>query len=144
MEDKIKAKLKMRGKILVSAIIVLFLVSIIPVRADESTGVDLTVTVLPRRMPNKKPKADAGPNVKISVGSIIQFSGAGSYDKDGEIVSYIWEFGDGETATGSEVSHYYWEPGHYTVTLTVMDNRGAEDSDKCQVKLWWRPALVRR
>lgn len=123
----------MRRKILVSALIVFFIVSVIPVLAEEGTSVELTVTIL--RAPNKKPKADAGSNVKSSVGTLIQFSGAESYDKDGEIVSYSWSFGDGATATGPMVSHSYSESGHYTVTLTVEDDMGAEDSDKCQVKI---------
>ncbi len=97
----------------------------------------------PSPRPNKKPKADAGLNVKISMGSIIHFSGADSYDKDGKIVDYRWDFGDGTTTTGVEVSHTYTEHGHYTVTLVVEDNRGAEDSDKSHVKVWDPPVPIR-
>jgi len=112
---------------------------------DDLTDSDTTTTTVSRPPPppkNKKPKADAGPNVKISVGSIIHFSGAGSYDPDGEIVSYRWDFGDGAKDSGMNVSHVYSELGHYTVTLTVKDNRGAEDSDKCHVKVWEPPVPV--
>jgi len=112
----------------------------------ELTGID-TTTVYVRRPPppppiNMKPKADAGPNMKISVGSTLHFSGVGSYDPDGMIVSYRWKFGDGTTAIGVEVSHTYTEPGHYNMTLTVKDNRGAEDFDKCEVFAWKPPVPV--
>jgi len=116
---------------------------------DSETGQEgsMTFTVTtpppsPPPRPNKRPKADAGPNVKISVGSTIHFSGAGSYDKDGYIISYSWDFGDGSTATGDVVSHVYSKLGQYTATLTVKDNRGAEDSDKCHVKVWDPPVHV--
>jgi len=92
--------------------------------------------------PNKEPKADAGPNMKISVGSTIHFNGAGSEDPDGTILSHIWDFGDGTTATGAETDHTYTEPGNYTVTLVVKDNKGAADSDKCEVMVWEPPAPV--
>ncbi len=96
----------------------------------------------PPRPSNKPPVADAGPNVKIPVGSTIHFSGAGSYDPDGDIVRWTWSFGDGGKATGEKVSHSYSEPGHYKVTLVVKDNKGAEDSDKCEVMVWEWPAPV--
>ncbi len=108
-------------------------------------GASTTVTVSkppsPGR-PNKKPKADAGPNMKISVGSTIHFDGSGSDDPDGTILSYRWDFGDESTATVVDPSHTYNDPGHYTVTLVVKDNRGAEDSDKCEVIVWEWPAPV--
>ncbi|MHA1370960.1 MAG: TIGR04279 domain-containing protein [Promethearchaeota archaeon] len=105
------------------------------------------VTVRPKYHPpvwpiNKAPKANAGPNMKIPVGGILYLSGADSYDPDGTITGYSWDFGDGTTATGEIVSHTYTKPGHYTVTLTVKDNRGAEDSDKCMVMVWEWPAPV--
>jgi hypothetical protein len=34
-------------------------------------------------------------------------------------VRYLWEFGDGSSATGEKVSHQYREPGDYEVKLTI-------------------------
>ena len=57
------------------------------------------------------------------------FDGAtGSYDPDGHIVQYDWDFGDGTTATGAQANHTYAAAGTYTVTLTVTDNEGATGS----------------
>jgi PKD repeat protein len=52
-----------------------------------------------------------------------------SYDPDGYIVSWSWDFGDGQTGNGPGVFHRYDAPGDYTVTLTVTDNDGLTDSD---------------
>jgi len=52
------------------------------------------------------------------------FDGTGSTD-DGTIVTFDWDFGDGTSATGANVSHTYDGPGDYDVTLTVTDNDGA-------------------
>jgi serine protease len=56
------------------------------------------------------------------------FNGSGSSDSDGSIVSYVWNFGDGSTGTGSTASHTYAADGTYSVTLTVTDNAGANDT----------------
>ena len=50
---------------------------------------------------------------------------------DGTIASREWDFGDGTTASGAEVSHTYSEAGEYTVSLTVTDDEGAS-SDATQ------------
>jgi PKD repeat protein len=55
----------------------------------------------------------------------VQFNGGLSYDPDGEIASYAWDFGDGTVATGSAVQHIFSNIGVYTVTLMVTDNQGA-------------------
>lgn len=49
-------------------------------------------------------------------------------DSDGNIVTYIWNFGDGETSTLQFPTHTYTQPGTYNVTLIVTDNQGATGS----------------
>jgi glucose/arabinose dehydrogenase/chitodextrinase len=62
----------------------------------------------------------------ISMGAgpfTAQLSGAGSSD-NGTIVSYAWDFGDGTSAVGANVSKTFTDVGDYMVTLTVVDNNG--------------------
>lgn len=56
----------------------------------------------------------------------VDFDGSGSYDPDGSIVSYQWDFGDGYGTTSSSpyTSHTYSADGEYTVILRVTDNDG--------------------
>lgn len=51
-----------------------------------------------------------------------------SYDIDGSIDSWFWEFGDGATSTLQNPSHSYSQKGEWTVTLTVTDNDGSKNS----------------
>jgi len=60
----------------------------------------------------------------VSSNQNILFDASGSYDPDGVIVSYLWDFGDEVTGTGANPVHVYRVPGQYTVTLTVTDNSG--------------------
>jgi PKD repeat protein len=57
-------------------------------------------------------------------GAVVVFMAGGSYDLQGDIVSYHWEFGDGTTDTGDTVQHTYLQGGYYVVTLTVTDEAG--------------------
>ena len=45
----------------------------------------------------------------------------------GDIVSYEWLFGDGETGSGNLANHIFTTAGSYTVTLKVTDDTGATD-----------------
>jgi len=56
----------------------------------------------------------------------VSFNAAGSSDSDGTVASYGWDFGDGDTGTGVSPNHTYASAGDYEVTLTVVDNQGAE------------------
>jgi PKD repeat protein len=51
-----------------------------------------------------------------------------TYDPDGTIVSYVWEFGDGASTNTSPASHVYKKTGEYDAVLRVTDEFG-EDSE---------------
>ena len=56
----------------------------------------------------------------------VRFDGTSSYDIDGDIVNYKWDFGDGTTdeCRWGWTNNQYCEQGFYNVTLTVTDNDG--------------------
>ena len=60
----------------------------------------------------------------------ISFDGSDSYDIDGTITSYFWDFGDGTTGNDINPIHIYNTSGLYNITLTVTDNDGLTNSDK--------------
>ena len=69
------------------------------------------------------------------VNQTITLDASQSYDTDGNIVNYTWNFGDGETGYGVTVTHSYSEPGNYTITLTVIDNDGLSNSTSKQIEI---------
>jgi PKD repeat protein len=63
-------------------------------------------------------------------GELVLFDATDSWDPDGEILAYSWDFNndgspDAETASAE---HIFPEPGSFTVSLTVTDNAGASDT----------------
>jgi chitodextrinase len=51
-----------------------------------------------------------------------------STDSDGTIVSWRWDFGNGQYSTEQHPDHRYTQFGEYLVTLTVTDSEGASNS----------------
>ncbi|HUW83252.1 MAG TPA: DNRLRE domain-containing protein, partial [Phycisphaerae bacterium] len=83
---------------------------------------------------NQAPTASAG--ATPSTGSTplgVGFSSAGSVDSDGQIVLYVWDFGDGAVSNETNPSHTYNLVGTHTVTLTVFDDGGDSASDQVTV-----------
>ena len=87
----------------------------------------ILVTVL-----NSPPTATA-PADKVAVeDEVLTFNGVGS-DPGGGIVTFNWDFGDGSTATGQDVTHAFTKQGVYNVTLVVTDSDGDSAKDHCLV-----------
>ncbi len=81
---------------------------------------------------NSPPIAIAGPDQIVNT-TTVTFNGTGSWDPDGTIITYKWDFGDGTNSTGAVVTHTYANDGTYTVTLNVTDNGGETREDYCNV-----------
>ncbi|MEK0086023.1 PKD domain-containing protein [Benzoatithermus flavus] len=77
---------------------------------------------------NAPPVADAGIDRLVGVDDEVLFDGARSHDPDGGIVAYLWDFGDGATASGVDARHRYPRSGRYEVTLTVQDDADLPNS----------------
>jgi PKD repeat protein len=54
----------------------------------------------------------------------ISLDASSSYDPDGVITTWLWDFGDGTEGTGEILTHTYQTSGTYTVILTVTDDYG--------------------
>ena len=79
---------------------------------------------------NRAPSAVIGSSVPYGPSPhTVSFTGSGSSDPDNNLLTYLWNFGDGTTSTAINPSHSFGTggnttPGSYTVTLTVTDNQG--------------------
>lgn len=65
-----------------------------------------------------------------------------SFDLDGDITKYNWDFGDGTTGSGKTTSHVYTSSGDYTIKLTVTDNDGNTGSTTTHAKV--EQAIVKK
>ena len=82
-------------------------------------------------VPEPEPEPEPGNSVPIAlfthscVFRTCQFDGSASRDTDGQIVSYQWLFGDGNSAAGVTASHTYLTDASVQIRHTVTDNEGA-------------------
>lgn len=67
------------------------------------------------------------------VGQEVFFNAATSTDSDGSIVSYEWDFGDGDDDEGRETSHVFAVAQSFVVVLTVTDDDGASGATSSTV-----------
>ncbi|RLC74996.1 MAG: hypothetical protein DRI81_12855, partial [Chloroflexi bacterium] len=99
---------------------------------DDDGGMDfdaLWITVN-----NVPPSVNAGPDQNVNEGETVNFTGVFTDPGTADTHTILWDFGDGETATGDLApSHAYADNGIYTVTLTVTDDDGGSGDDTLTV-----------
>jgi PKD repeat protein len=68
----------------------------------------------------------------------VLFDASNSYDNDGQIVRYSWDYDDGNrySSPSATANHLFEFPGQYNVVLTVTDNEGATDQVTIQIILY--------
>lgn len=108
-------------------------VSATPLGTDSASATPRTIVVdlVP---PGGTPSANRNPVPAFSivpavanVNQSVTFDASNTMDEGvicGGRCSYMWDFGDFTTGGGVSISHTYTLPNTYTVTLTVVDDRG--------------------
>jgi PKD repeat protein len=84
-----------------------------------------SVVLKPANAPNEAPVASFTTNC-IRLACTVD--GSTSFDPDGTVDSYAWDFGDGGTDTGATAAHTFASPGTHTISLVVTDNLGLASS----------------
>jgi len=84
---------------------------------------------------NCPPIAESGGFYQGTIDEEIRFDASSSIDAEGDIISFVWDFGDGTIIEGVNPSHVYDEPGFYEVVLTVMDNENKTSTDSTLVAI---------
>ncbi len=62
----------------------------------------------------------------------VQFTDTSS-DPDGQIIEWLWDFGDGRTSSEKDPFYTYSTAGCYSVSLTVLDDLSASDTQVEQI-----------
>ena len=62
--------------------------------------------------------------ITINANSSIVLSAEKSYDLDGIVSDFLWNFGDNNESQGPLVEHNFSVPGLYVITLTIVDDDG--------------------
>ena len=104
--------------------------------ATASDSVSISVTALP----NNAPIAAASATPRTGIAPLaVTFDSTGSFDSDGMLSAYNWNFGDGASSTRANPSHTYNNVGNFTATLTVTDDDGATASASVSISVTAAP-----
>jgi PKD repeat protein len=112
--------------------------------AFNAPAQSVTLLVMPAGTPNAPPIAMAAATPTSGVAPLtVTFDSSGSYDPDGTIASYAWNFGDGTPgSTSPGPAHVYSSAGTFTAILTVTDNRGATASNSVMISVNPDPSSI--
>ncbi len=108
---------------------------VVSLTITDDQGAETTNTVaIEATAPNQAPIAVASADPLAGAPPLdVVFSARGSYDPDGSLGNFHWTFSDGGEYWGPTAYYTFYQPGIFTVTLTVFDNRGGSGSTSLQI-----------
>jgi PKD repeat protein len=72
---------------------------------------------------------------------VVKFDASDSYDEDGEIKTYKWDFGDGIQALSKKTTHTYGTPGNFMARLQVVDDDNYTGTASQEIQILDRPLV---
>ncbi|MCB9101309.1 MAG: PKD domain-containing protein, partial [Anaerolineales bacterium] len=116
----------------------------VTLRVTDKDGASGTATA--KVVVDSIPIAKAGgPYTGTEVLPPVTLNGSGSFDPDGDTLTYMWNFGDGNfssPSTNPTVQHAYQDNGSYTAVLTVIDGRGGSNTAQAVVNISNTPPVA--
>jgi PKD repeat protein len=86
--------------------------------------------------PGDPPLAVINGPVRAVVGQPVTFTARNSSVAEGHrLIGFEWNFGDGATGNGIDVTHVYNSAGKSTVSLTVIDDKGLRDTTEEEIEI---------
>lgn len=73
--------------------------------------------------PNHAPIARLTSVKSATVGTAVQFSSEDSTDQDGDVLQYVWDFGDGQQSHEANPTHIFTQSGKFPAVLSVTDGK---------------------
>lgn len=93
---------------------------------------------------NQAPVVAAAANVTTGTAPLaVSFSSTGTFDPDGTITAYDWQFGDGASSTAANPTHSYSQPGTYQATLVAWDNGGLSGTASVTITVTAAPVAAK-
>ena len=84
--------------------------------------------------PNRRPVIQLAADKSVGATPLsVNFSSKGTVDKDGDTISYHWDFGNGDSSTDANPNYQFTTAGIFTTTLTVTDEQGKENTASLKI-----------
>ncbi|MBI2029731.1 PQQ-dependent sugar dehydrogenase, partial [Candidatus Gottesmanbacteria bacterium] len=86
--------------------------------------------------------SSASSSSSTTVPFTVDFSSFGTFDPEGQPLTYAWNFGDGNNSTQANPSHTYNQKGHYSVVVSVSDGTNTILGDPIEINVGNPPTPV--
>lgn len=90
---------------------------------------------LPAKAKQQAPVVKIQAPSTANVDTVVNFNRKGSFDPDGSIKSFAWNFGDGSKSNVANPTHTFKKSGQYAVTLTATDMSGMVSKSTVKVNV---------